>query len=123
MRGFVSGVLKNGIISEEEFNTLQTLHLETLNELTGIDHKIEAEHRSPVENSLLEEINELKKAQGTRVQLLACFVISCVTLKMDRLYYQPNHLWKGQKAVKKQAELSGEKPKIVKQWLSRQAFF
>ena len=26
----VSGALKNGIIDEEEFNTLQTLHLETL---------------------------------------------------------------------------------------------
>ena len=42
---------------------------------------------------------------------------------MDRLYYQPNHLWKGQKAVKKLKELSGEKPKTVKQWLSRQAFW
>ena len=31
----VFGALKNGIINEEEFNTLQTLHLETLNELTG----------------------------------------------------------------------------------------
>ena len=28
----VSGALKNGIIDEEEFNTLQTLHLEMLNE-------------------------------------------------------------------------------------------
>ena len=42
---------------------------------------------------------------------------------MDRLYYQPNHLWKGQKAVKKLAELSGEKPRTVEQWLSRQAFW
>ena len=42
---------------------------------------------------------------------------------MDRLYYQPNHLWKGKKAVKKLAELSGEKPKVIKQWLSRQAFW
>ena len=63
----VSGTLKNGVIDEEEFNMLQMLHLETLNELTGIDHRIEAEHRSLVEKSLLEEINELKKAQGTRV--------------------------------------------------------
>ena len=30
---------------------------------------------------------------------------------MDKIYYQPNHLWKGQKAVKKLAELSGEKLK------------
>ena len=42
---------------------------------------------------------------------------------MDKIYYQPNHLWKGQKAVKKLQELSGEKPKTVKQWLSRQAFW
>ena len=28
---------------------------------------------------------------------------------MDKIYYQPNHLWKGQKAVKKLRELSGEK--------------
>ena len=63
----VSGTLKNGVINEEEFNMLQTLHLETPNELTGIDCRMEAEHRSLVEKSLLEEINELKKAQGTRV--------------------------------------------------------
>ena len=42
---------------------------------------------------------------------------------MDKIYYQPNHLWKGQKAVKKLAELSGEKPKVIKQWLSQQAFW
>ena len=42
---------------------------------------------------------------------------------MDKIYYQPNHLWKGEKAVKKLKELSGEKPKTVRQWLSRQAFW
>ena len=42
---------------------------------------------------------------------------------MDKIYYQPNHLWNGQKAVKKLAELSREKPKTVKEWLSRQAFW
>ena len=42
---------------------------------------------------------------------------------MDKICYQPNHLWKGQKAVKKLKELSAEKPKTVKQWLSRQAFW
>ena len=57
----VSGSLKDGIIDEEEFNMLQTLHLETLNELMGVDRRMEAEHRSLVEKSLLEEINELKK--------------------------------------------------------------
>ena len=42
---------------------------------------------------------------------------------MDKIYYQPNHLWKGQAAVKKLAELSGEKPKVIKQWLSQQALW
>ena len=55
--------------------------------------------------------------------MLARCVILYVTLKMDKIYYQPNHLWKGQKAFKKLKELSGEKPKTVKQWLSRQAFW
>ena len=63
----VSGALKNGVIDGEEFNMLQALHLEALNELTGINHRIEAEHRSLVKKSILEEINELKKNQGTRV--------------------------------------------------------
>ena len=63
----VSGTLKNGIIDEEEFNMLQTLHLETLNKLTGVNHAMEAEHRSLVEKSLLEEINNIKKNTGTKV--------------------------------------------------------
>ena len=62
----VSGTLKNGVIDEEEFNTLQTLHLETLNELTGIDCRMEAEHRSVVKKSLLEEINNIKKNTRTK---------------------------------------------------------
>ena len=62
----VSGSLKDGVIDEEEFNILQTLHLETLNELTSIDHRMEAEHRSLVEKSLLEEINNIKKKAGTK---------------------------------------------------------
>ena len=47
----VSGALKNGIIDEEEFNMLQTLHIETLNELTGMDRAMEVEHRSLVEKT------------------------------------------------------------------------
>ena len=66
----VSGSLKDSITNEEEFNTLQMLHLETLNELTSINHRIEAEHRSLVEKSLLEEINELKKHRNK--SLIAC---------------------------------------------------
>ena len=55
--------------------------------------------------------------------MLAHCVNSYATLKIDKIYYQPNYLWKGQKAVKKLKELSEEKPKAVKQWLSRQAFW
>ena len=62
----ISGALKNGVIDEEEFNTLQTLHLETLNELTGVNRRMEAENRSLVEKSLMEEINELKKKAETK---------------------------------------------------------
>ena len=62
----ISVALKDGIIDEEEFKTLQTLHLETLNELTGVDHRMEAENRSLVEKSLMEEINELKKKAETK---------------------------------------------------------
>ena len=40
---------------------------------------------------------------------------------MDKIYYQPNHFWKEKKAVKKLAELSENTPKVMKQWLSRQA--
>ena len=63
----ISVALKDdGIINEEEFNTLQTLHLETLNELTGVDRRMEVENRSLVEKSLMEEINELKKKSETK---------------------------------------------------------
>ena len=57
----ISGALKNGVIDEEEFNAFQTLDLETLNELTGVDRRMEAENRSLVEKSLMEEINNMKK--------------------------------------------------------------
>ena len=62
----ISVALKDGIIDEEEFNTLQTLHLETLNELTGVDCRMEAENISLVKKSLMEEINELKKKAETK---------------------------------------------------------
>ena len=61
----VSGALKNGVIDEEEFNTIQSLHLETLNELTGVNRRMEAENRSLVEKSLMEK-NELNKKAETK---------------------------------------------------------
>ena len=62
----ISDALKDGIIDEGEFNALQTLHIETLNELTGVDRRMEAENRSLVEKSLMEEINNIKKTAETR---------------------------------------------------------
>ena len=62
----ISDALKNGVIDEEEFNTLQTLHLETLNELMGVDRRMEAENRSLVTKGVMEEINELKKKAETK---------------------------------------------------------
>ena len=51
--------------------------------------------------------------------------------KLQEVYYQPQHLWKGQKAVKNLKNLSKlkqghelPKPKQIKQWLSSlQAFW
>ena len=64
----VSKVLSNGKIDEKEFEMLQTLHLKTLNELSDIDRKMGAENRNQFEKSLLEEINDIKKTLGTRVE-------------------------------------------------------
>ena len=62
--------LKDSVIDEEELNMLQTLHLETLNELTGVDCRMEAEHRSLVEKSLMDEINNMKKKQEQKLSCL-----------------------------------------------------
>ena len=63
----LSKTFRNGKIDEEEFNLLQKFHFKTMNELTGVDHKMEAENRNQFEKSLLQEINEIKKNLGTRV--------------------------------------------------------
>ena len=67
----VSGALKDSVIDEEEFNTLQTLHLETLNELTGIDHRMEAEHRSLVEKKPIGRDKRAKEKSRNK-SLIAC---------------------------------------------------
>ena len=72
----ISGALKNGIIDEEEFNTLQTLHLEALNELTGVNRIMASENRSLVEKSLMEEINELKKIKEQAYSCLLAVLFS-----------------------------------------------
>jgi len=43
--------------------------------------------------------------------------------ELQEIYYQLQHLWKGQKAVKILKSMSKLKPKVIKQWLSKQAFW
>ena len=45
----ISKALKNGKIDEQEFNSIQKLHPETINELMGVDLKMVAENRSQFE--------------------------------------------------------------------------
>ena len=68
----ISGALKNGVINEEEFNTLQTLHLETLNKLTSVNCRMEAENRSLVEKSLMKEIKQYEEKKSRNKRLTAC---------------------------------------------------
>ena len=67
----VSGTLKNGVINEEGFNMLQMLHLEMLNELTGIDHRMEAEHRSLAEKKPDGRDKQAKEKHRNK-SLIAC---------------------------------------------------
>ena len=56
----ISKALNNSKIDEWEFGILQTLYSKLLNELTGVDHKMEAENRNQFEKNLLEEINDIE---------------------------------------------------------------
>ena len=62
----ISKALSNGKIDEQKFNVLQMLYFKTLNELSDINRKMEAENRNQFEKGLLEEINDIKKTLGTR---------------------------------------------------------
>ena len=61
----VSKVLNNGEIDEWEFGMLQTLYSKSLNELTDVHHKMEAENRNQLQKSLLDKINEIKNTLRT----------------------------------------------------------
>ena len=43
--------------------------------------------------------------------------------KFRQIYYQPEHLWTGRKAIKLLQKESGEPLKVVRNWLATQAFF
>ena len=57
----VSKALNDGKVDEWEFTMLHTFPLGVLNELAKVDHKMESETRTQLQNSLREEFNNLKK--------------------------------------------------------------
>ena len=56
-----SKALNDGRIDEREFAMLHTLYFKVISELTAIDHKMEAETRTQLQNSLLEKISNLER--------------------------------------------------------------
>ena len=58
----ISNALNDGKVDERESGMLQTFQLGALNELANVDCKMEAETKTQLQKSLLEEINDLKKA-------------------------------------------------------------
>ena len=63
----VSKALNDGRVDEREFSMLQELHLRVLNELSSLDRKMEAETRTQLQKSLLEEISDLKRKVEIKV--------------------------------------------------------
>ena len=43
--------------------------------------------------------------------------------RLSEIYYQPENLWLGRKAIKMLSKESGEPPKVVKAWLIKQALW
>ena len=56
----VSEALNNGEIDEREFQVLKDLHLKVINKLANVDHKMESETRTQLQN-------EIRKTLRTRV--------------------------------------------------------
>ena len=69
----VPKVLKDGKINELEFNMIQNLYYESLNDPSDIDHKMEAEIRSQLQKSLQEEINNLLSSAESFFCLFVAF--------------------------------------------------
>ena len=43
--------------------------------------------------------------------------------KLQEIYYSPTNLWTGEKAMKKLRKSTGLSPKVIKEWLNRQALY
>ena len=67
----ISGALKNGVIDEEEFNTLQTLQLETLNEFDGCRPQDGSGEQIPIRKKL-DGRNKRTKEKSRNKSLIAC---------------------------------------------------
>ena len=63
--------LKDGIIDEEEFNTLQTSHLETLNELMGVDCRMKNGEQIPSRKKP-DGRNKRTKEESRNKSLISC---------------------------------------------------
>ena len=61
----VSKALKDRGIDEQEFTMLRTFHLGVLNKLANVKCKMEADTRVQLQKSILDEINDLKKAASS----------------------------------------------------------
>ena len=72
----LSKALSNGKIDEEELNSLHTLYFKVLNELTGINHKMEAENRNQFEKSTGRDKRNKEKPRNKRLMVCSlCYVV------------------------------------------------
>ena len=72
------------------------------------------------------KVDEQKFGMLETLHLIALNELACYHStkngKLQSIYYQLSHLWKGHKAIRKATELRKEKLKVIKQWLFKQAF-
>ena len=81
-------VLNNGRVDEQEFTMFQTFHLVVLSDLSIVDYKMEAETRTQLQKSVLNEVNNLKKAvrksDASLCEHSSLHVIFCVTTGLTK---------------------------------------
>ena len=118
--------MNSGEIDEREFGILQDLHLKVIKLLANVDCKM---FQNPIPKIFTGKDKRDKENLKNERRLMicslfpVCYIVCCQMDKLQDIYYQPHHLWKGQKAIRKLQELSKEKPSVIKRWLSRQAIW
>ena len=73
----VSKALKNGKIDEEEFNMLQMFHLKTMNELTSINRKMEAENRTNSKKPTGRDKRNKEKPSNKSLMVCLLYYFAC----------------------------------------------